>query len=95
MMTDRARPSGPRSFSMNSLTSRPRSPIRAITFTSALVFRAIMPIRVDFPTPEPAKMPRRWPLPAVSSMSIARTPVTIRSVIRLLVRTSGGLATAG
>ena len=32
-----ASPSGPRSRSMNSLTSRPRSPIRAMTITSAAV----------------------------------------------------------
>ena len=33
--TERASPSAPRSRSMNSRTSRPRSPIRAITLTSA------------------------------------------------------------
>ncbi len=36
-ITLRLRPSGPRSRSMNSRTSRPRSPSSAITFTSALV----------------------------------------------------------
>ena len=30
-----AKPCGPRSRSMNSFTSRPRSPIKAMTFTSA------------------------------------------------------------
>ncbi len=44
---------------MNSRTSRPRSPTSAITFTEALVERAIMPSSEDLPTPEPAKMPRR------------------------------------
>ena len=53
------KPSGPRSFSMNSSTSRPRSPIRAMTLTSAAVFRAIIPSNVLLPTPEPAKMPTR------------------------------------
>jgi len=33
--TERAKPSGPKSFSMNSRTSRPRSPTRPITTTSA------------------------------------------------------------
>ena len=32
-----ASPAGPRSRSMNSLTSRPRSPIKAMTITSAAV----------------------------------------------------------
>ena len=48
---------------MNSRTSRPRSPTSAITLTSAVVERAIMPSSDDLPTPEPAKMPRRWPRP--------------------------------
>ena len=48
---------------MNSRTSRPRSPTSAITLTSALVERAIMPSSEDLPTPEPAKMPRRCPRP--------------------------------
>ena len=48
---------------MNSRTSRPRSPTRQITLTSADVERAIMPSSDDLPTPEPAKMPRRWPRP--------------------------------
>ncbi len=42
--------------------------------TSAEVERAIMPSSVDLPTPEPAKMPRRWPRPQGTSASIARTP---------------------
>ena len=79
--TLRARPSGPRSRSMNSRTSRPRSPISAITFTSVEALRAIIPSTVLLPTPEPAKMPTRWPLPAVSSPSMARTPVVSRSTI--------------
>ena len=54
-----------RSLSMNSRTSLPRSPIRAMTLISALVLRANIPIKVDFPTPEPANMPIRWPLPTV------------------------------
>ena len=57
------RPSGPRSRSMNSRTSRPRSPSSAITLTSAVVCRAIMPSSTLLPTPLPAKMPMRWPRP--------------------------------
>ena len=59
---------------MNSRTSRPRSPTSAITLTSADVDRAIMPSSEDLPTPEPAKMPRRWPRPQGTSASSARTP---------------------
>ncbi|MNC27428.1 hypothetical protein D3C75_756000 [compost metagenome] len=77
--TERCSPSGPRSRSMKSSTSLPRSPIKAITFTSAEVLRAIMPIRVLLPTPDPAKIPTRWPLPIVSKPSIALTPILIGS----------------
>ena len=59
---------------MNSRTSRPRSPTRQMTLTSAVVERAIMPSSDDLPTPEPAKMPRRWPRPQGTSASSARTP---------------------
>ena len=76
---DRRIPSGPRSFSMNSSTSRPRSPTRAMTLISAFTFLAIMPIRVLLPTPEPAKMPMRCPFPMVSMLSMALTPNSIRS----------------
>ena len=69
-----ARPSGPRSFSRNSRTSRPRSPTSAITEISASVPRAIIESRLDLPTPEPAMMPRRWPRPHGTSVSSARTP---------------------
>ena len=77
--TERSIPSGPRSFWMNSSTSRPRSPTRAMTLMSALTFLAIIPMRVLLPTPEPAKMPTRWPLPMVSMLSMAFTPNSIRS----------------
>ncbi|OIQ69022.1 hypothetical protein GALL_493780 [mine drainage metagenome] len=72
--TERASPRDPRSFSMNSRTSRPRSPTRAITATSASVPRAIIDSRVDFPTPDPAKTPIRCPRPTGTKASIARTP---------------------
>ncbi len=80
--TERARPSGPRSFSMNSRTSRPRSPTSAITETSASVPRAIIDNRLDLPTPEPAMMPIRWPRPHGVSASRARTPSPSWSWIR-------------
>ena len=57
--TERFNPSSPRSFSINSRTSRPRSPMRPMTFTSAEVLRAIIPKSVLFPTPLPAKIPKR------------------------------------
>src|SRR5437764_1168846 len=56
-----ANPSGPKSSSMNSLSSRPRSPTKAITVTSASVLRAIMAIKIDLPTPEPENMPMHCP----------------------------------
>ena len=48
---------------MNSRTSRPRSPTSASTVTGASVPRVIIESSVDLPTPEPAKMPMRWPRP--------------------------------
>src|ERR1700729_3257557 len=75
---------------MNSRTSRPRSPTSEITLTCAEVDRAIMPISEDLPTPEPAKMPRRWPRPHGTSVSSARTPRLTRSLIRGRVIGSGG-----
>ena len=59
---------------MNSRTSRPRSPTRQMTLMSAVVERAIMPSSDDLPTPEPAKMPRRWPRPQGTMPSRTRTP---------------------
>ena len=74
---------------MNSLTSRPLSPISAITLISALVFLANIPSNVDFPTPDPAKMPIRWPFPRVISPSTAFTPSGSGSVIISLESGSG------
>ena len=59
---------------MNSATSRPRSPISATTETSAAVPRAIIDISDDLPTPEPAKIPSRWPFPHGMRPSSTRTP---------------------
>ena len=79
--TERASAS-PRSRSMNSSSSRPRSPTRQITFTDAVVARAIDPRSVDLPTPEPAKIPSRCPRPQGTSASRARTPSSSRSLMR-------------
>ena len=80
--TARAKPSGPRSFSRNSRSSRPRSPTRPMTTTSALAPRAIIESRVDLPTPEPANRPTRCPSPSGVKASMARTPVTKGSTMR-------------
>ena len=80
---------------MNSRTSRPRSPTRQMTLTSADVERAIIPSSEDLPTPEPAKMPRRWPRPQGTSESSARTPSVTRSVIRGRSSGDGGAPTIG
>ena len=71
---DRESPSSPRSLSINSRTSRPRSPMRAITLTSASVFRDIIPKSTDFPTPDPAMIPTLWPRPIVNRPSRERIP---------------------
>ena len=84
--TERFIPSGPNISSINSLTSRPRSPIRAITLSCAEVFFAIIPIVVLLPTPEPAKIPILCPLPTVVNPSIARIPSERASEIRFLFR---------
>jgi hypothetical protein len=60
----------------------PRSPMRAMTLTSALVLLAIMPSRVDLPTPEPANMPMRWPLPRGRRPSSDLTPDDMRVLMR-------------
>jgi len=92
---DRFSPSSPRSLSMNSLTSLPRSPMRASTLTSAVVFRAIIPRSVLFPTPLPAKIPILWPLPTVMRPSIDRMPTGRGSFILRLFRGFGGLLVRG
>ena len=81
----------PRSFSRNSFTSRPRSPMRAMTFTALWQLRAIMPSNTDLPTPEPANRPTRWPLPMVLNPSMARMPVTMGSADAAAVQGIGGI----
>ena len=85
--TDFFSPSGPRSFSMNSRTSRTRSPLSASTVTSASVLRMICARSVDLPPPAAAKIPIRCPSPQVRSQSIARTPSDIG--FEMMRRSSG------
>ena len=92
MTTERASASGVRSRSRNSLTSRPRSPTIAMTFTSAWVYRLIMPSKILFPTPEPAKNPIFCPSPQVNKALIARTPRSSGRVIRARCNGFGGAA---
>ena len=73
-----------KSFCRNSLTSRPRSPTIAIILTSAEEERASIPINVDLPTPEPAIIAIRLPLPNVNIVSMTRTPVYNGLVINCL-----------
>ena len=89
--TDFLSPSSPRDSSMKSRTSRPRSPMRQVITTSASEKRAICPIRVDLPTPEPANRPIRWPWPMVSRPSMARTPIEMCLVTRMRLRGSGAV----
>ena len=77
-------PSIPIVCSINSLTSLPRSPIKAITLISAVVFFAIIARVVDFPTPEPAKIPTLCPFPIVFKPSIAFKPKDKTSSIGFL-----------
>ncbi len=79
--TERFMPSGPNSFSIKALTSRLRSPIKAITLTCAEFLRDIAPSRVLLPTPLPPKSPILCPFPQASRLSMERTPVTRRSVM--------------
>ena len=72
--TARSRAS-PRVSVTNSITSRPRSPTSATTTVSKPGERDSMESRVDLPTPEPAKIPTRWPRQMGMKMSIAFTPV--------------------
>ena len=72
---------------MNSRTSRPRSPTSASTVTAASVPRVIIESSVDLPTPEPAKIPMRWPRPHGMSVSMARTPSG--SCVSIMRRESG------
>ena len=79
-----------RDRSMNSRTSRPRSPTNPITFMSLWACLATMPSSVDFPTPDPDIMPILCPAPTVRNEFIARTPISKQSLMRLRVTGFGG-----
>ena len=79
--TERAIPFSPRICSMNSFTSRPRSPTSPTIVISASVKRVIMPSNILLPTPLPAKRPRRWPRPTVNKLLIERMPTSSGSSI--------------
>ena len=74
--TARLIPASPRYSVTNSCTSRPRSPISPTTATSAVAFITIIDISTDLPTPEPAKMPMRWPSQIVVKVLSTRTPMS-------------------
>jgi hypothetical protein len=74
---------------MNSRTSRPRSPTRAITDMAASVPRAIIESSVDLPTPLPAMIATRWPRPQGTRVSRARTPRPTCRVIRARLSAAG------
>ena len=78
------RPSSPRVLLIKSFTSLPLSPISPMTTTSALVCLVIMPIKILLPTPDPAIIAIRWPLPRVIMLLIAATPTSRGSLIGAL-----------
>ena len=80
---------------MNSRTSRPRSPIRPTTTASQVASLASIDSSTDLPTPEPAKMPRRWPRQVVVKTFIDRTPRSMRSPTRPRAWAGGGAALSG
>ena len=80
----------PKFFCINSGISRPLSPMSATTLIGALEFLTIIPIRVDFPTPLPAKMPSFCPTPQVKSASMVLTPTGKTSSISPLFIASMG-----
>ena len=88
-------PSGPSAFSTKSRTSRPRSPIRPSTTTSACTPRASIASSVDLPTPEPANSPMRWPRASGSSVSNTASPVGSRAPIARRCAAGGGLRRSG
>ena len=54
-----------------------------MTLTSASVKRANIDIIIDLPTPEPAKMPIRWPRQIDKKVLMERTPTSILGPTRL------------
>ena len=83
------KPASPKSCSMNSFNSLPRSPTSAKTLISASEFLANIPKSVDFPTPLPAKIPIRCPKPIGVNVSIALTEVSKALSITGRLKASG------
>ena len=86
---------GPIVSSRNSRTSRPRSPTSATTTVSKALAAASMASSVDLPTPEPAKMPRRWPKQIGVKMSMTLTPVAKAEPTRWRASAGGCATTRG
>ena len=63
-----------------------------MTTASKPLEAAIMPSKVDLPTPEPAKMPIRWPWQSGVKMSITRTPLFNGVLTRSRHSAGGGSA---
>ena len=61
-----------------------------MTDTSASVYFAIMEIVTDLPTPDPEKMPIRWPWHVARKVFIARTPKSNFPPIRVRSFAGGG-----
>ncbi len=76
-------------------TSRPRSPIRPIDDDVRIAPRASIDMMVDLPTPDPAKMPRRWPRAHGANTSMAFTPSDIFWSTRARTCALGAIARTG
>ncbi|MGY3363716.1 hypothetical protein ACVWZL_000841 [Bradyrhizobium sp. GM2.4] len=61
-----------------------------MTLTAASTLRASIDSSTDLPTPEPAKMPMRWPRQQVRKVFIARTPRSSGAPTRLRECAGGG-----
>ncbi|MEJ0043932.1 MAG: hypothetical protein WDM81_17720 [Rhizomicrobium sp.] len=66
-----------------------------MTIASASVFLASIARSVDLPTPEPEKMPMRWPWQQVAKAFSARTPRSSLAPTRAREAAAGGLAFNG
>ena len=85
---------GPIVSSRNSRTSRPRSPTSTTTTVSKASAPASIASSVDLPTPEPAKMPSRWPKQIGVKMSMTLTPVENAEPTRWRASAEGCAASA-
>ena len=94
-ITARAAPQAVRTSVANSRTSRPRSPIRPMTTTSAGMPVASDAISRDLPTPDPAKSPIRCPRTRGRKVSKTASPVSSRGPRARRAVADGGSATSG